>query len=184
MTDTIIGGIKRASGWSIVLGVLIILLGIIAMMAPLATGVIAVYILAWTAIFGGIAQIIYAFQAHSGGRTFLELILGVVYLIAGFYLVSHPLAGLLTLTLILGLLLVGYGIVALILAFQMRPAKGWGWVLFDAVVTVLLGCMIVAHWPINSVWIIGTLFGISILFRGITRLMISLALRRVASSVA
>ena len=66
----------------------------------------------------------------------------------------------------------------------MRPAKGWGWVLFDAVVTVLLGCMIVAHWPINSVWIIGTLFGISILFRGITRLMISLALRRVASSVA
>ena len=63
---------------------------------PLATGVIAVYILAWTAIFGGIAQIIYAFQAHSGGRTFLELILGVVYLIAGFYLVSHPLAGLLT----------------------------------------------------------------------------------------
>ena len=184
MTEAILGGIKRASGWSIVLGVLIILLGIVAMMAPLATGVVAVYILAWTAIFGGVAQIVYAFHAHSGGRIALEVILGVVYLAAGIYLVSNPLAGLLTLTLLLGVMLLGYGVVAVVLAFQMRPSKGWGWMLFDAAVTVILGLMIIAHWPINSVWVIGTLFGISILFRGITRLMISLAVRRVASAVA
>jgi uncharacterized membrane protein HdeD (DUF308 family) len=184
MTESVIGGIKRASGWSIALGVLIILLGIVAMMAPLASGVVVVSILAWTAIFGGVAQIIYAFQAHAGGRTVLEVILGLVMLIAGIYLFTHPLSGLLTLTLLLGLMLVGYGVVAVILALQMRPVKGWGWMLFDAVVTVILGVMIIAHWPINSVWIIGTLFGISILFKGITRLMISLAVRRVASAVA
>lgn len=184
MTEAILGGIKRASGWSIVLGVLIILLGIVAMMAPLATGVVAVYILAWTAIFGGVAQIVYAFHSHSGGRIALEVILGVVYLAAGIYLVSNPLAGLLTLTLLLGVMLLGYGVVAVVLAFQMRPAKGWGWMLFDAAITVILGLMIIAHWPINSVWVIGTLFGISILFRGISRLMISLAVRRVTSAVA
>jgi len=184
MTESVIGGIKRASGWSIVLGVLIIVLGFIAMMAPLATGVVAMSILAWTAIFGGVAQIVYAFQAHSGGRTLLEVILGVVYLAAGIYLMFHPLAGLLTLTLLLGCMLVGYGVIAVILAFQMRPTQGWGWVLFDAAITVLLGLMIIAHWPINSAWVIGTLFGITILFRGVSRLMISLGLRRVTSAVA
>jgi len=184
MTETILGGIKRASGWSIVLGVLIILLGIIAMMAPMATGVVVVYILAWTAIFGGVAQIVFAFQAHSGGRIALEVILGLVYLAAGIYLVTNPLAGLLTLTLLLGVMLLGYGVVAVVLAFQMRPLTGWGWALFDAAVTVVLGLMIIAHWPVNSVWVIGTLFGISILFRGVTRLMISLALRRASSAVA
>ena len=184
MSETVLGGIKRASGWSIVLGVLIILLGIIALMAPLATGVVAMSILAWTAIFGGVAQIVYAFQAYSGGRTVLEVILGVIYLAAGFYLFSHPLAGLLTLTLLLGMMLVGYGVIAVVLAFQMRPSQGWGWMLFDAAITVLLGVMIIAHWPMNSVWVIGTLFGISILARGVTRLMISLGIRRVTSAAA
>jgi uncharacterized membrane protein HdeD (DUF308 family) len=81
-------------------------------------------------------------------------------------------------------MLLGYGVVAVVLAFQMRPLTGWGWALFDAAVTVVLGLMIIAHWPVNSVWVIGTLFGISILFRGVTRLMISLALRRASSAVA
>ena len=184
MADSIVGGIKRASGWSIALGVLIILLGIIAMMAPMASGVVAVAILGWTAIFGGIAQIVFAFHAHSGGRKILEIILGVVYLVAGFYLISHPVAGLLTLTLLLGWMLMGYGILAVVLAFRMRPEHGWGWVLFDAVVTILVGIMILAHWPLNSAWVIGTLFGLSILFRGISRLIVSLAVRKVASALA
>ena len=183
MTETILGGIKRASGWSIALGVLIILLGIVAMMAPLASGVVVVSILAWTAIFGGVAQIIYAFQAHSGGRILLEVLLGVVYLAAGIYLVSHPLAGLMGMTLLLGCMLVGYGILAVALAFQMRPLQGWGWVLFDAIVTAILGLMIIGHWPSNSVWIIGTLFGLSILFSGITRLMVSWGVRNVTEAV-
>jgi len=97
---------------------------------------------------------------------------------------SHPLAGLLTLTLLLGVMLLGYGIVAVILAFQLRPEQGWGWVLFDAAITVLLGLMIIAHWPISSAWVIGTLFGISILSSGMTRLMVSMGIRRAASAVA
>ena len=184
MTEAILGDVKRASGWSIALGVLIVLLGILAMMAPLASGVVVVSILAWTAMIGGIAQIVYAFQTHSGGRTVLEVVLGAVYLAAGIYLMSNPIAGLLSLTLLLGCLLLGYGVVAVVLAFQMRPLQGWGWVLFDALVTVVLGLMIIAHWPSNSVWIAGTLFGLSIFFSGITRLMVSWGVRNVAAAAA
>jgi uncharacterized membrane protein HdeD (DUF308 family) len=44
--------------------------------------------------------------------------------------------------------------------------------------------MILAHWPLNSAWVIGTLFGLSILFRGISRLVVSLAVRKVTSALA
>jgi len=85
-------------------------------------------------------------------------------------------------TLVLASFLLVYGIFALVLAFQMRPLRGWGWVLFDGIITILLGILIWAHWPFNSDWVVGTLFGISIFISGVTRLMMSLAIRRVAQA--
>jgi len=182
MAEALLGGIKRASGWSIALGVLMIILGIIAMLAPWEFGIVIALIIGWMAIFNGVAQIIYGIRTHSGGRTVLEVILGLIYIVAGIYLLMHPVGGLLVLTLFLACFLLVYGIFALVLAFHMRPLPGWGWVLFDAIITILLGILIWAHWPLNSEWVVGTLFGISILVSGVTRLMISLAVRRLATA--
>ncbi len=184
MAEAILGGIKRASGWSVALGVLMIILGIIAMLAPWEFGIVIALIIGWTAIFNGVAQIIYGVRTHSGGRTVLEVILGLIYIIAGIYLLVHPVGGLLVLTIFLASFLIVYGIFALVLAFQMRPLHGWGWVLFDAIITILLGVLIWAHWPLNAEWVVGTLFGISILVSGVTRLMMSLAIRRMAAAAA
>ena len=184
MAEAVLGGIKRVSGWSIALGVLMIVLGIVAMLAPWEFGIVIALIIGWSAIFNGVAQIFYGIHTHTGGRTVLEVVLGLVYIVAGIYLLMHPVGGLLALTLLLACFLVVYGIFALVLAFHMRPLKGWGWVLFDAIITILLGVLIWAHWPLNSEWVVGTLFGISILVSGVTRLMISLAFRRMATAAA
>jgi uncharacterized membrane protein HdeD (DUF308 family) len=184
MAEAILGGIKRASGWSMALGVLMMVLGIIAMLAPWEFGIVIALIIGWMAIFNGVAQIIYAVRTHSGGRTILEVILGLIYIVAGIYLLLHPVPGLLVITIFLASLLIVYGIFALALAFHMRPLPGWGWVLFDAIVTILLGILIWAHWPMNSEWVVGTLFGISIFVSGVTRLMMSLAIRRISSAAA
>ena len=184
MAEAVLGGIKRVSGWSIALGVLMIVLGIIAMLAPWEFGIVIALIIGWSAIFNGVAQIFYGIRTHTGGRTVLEVVLGLVYIVAGVYLLSHPVGGLLALTLLLACFLVVYGIFALVLAFHMRPLTGWGWVLFDAIITILLGILIFKHWPFNSEWVVGTLFGISILISGVTRLMISLAFRRMATAAA
>lgn len=182
MAGPVAAAVKSASGWSIALGVLMIILGIIAMLAPWEFGIVIALIIGWMAIFNGIAQIIYGVRTHSGGRTLLEVILGIIYIIAGIYLLMHPVGGLLVLTLFLASFLIVYGIFALVLAFHMRPLTGWGWVLFDAIITILLGILIWAHWPVNAEWVVGTLFGISILVSGVTRLMVSLAFRRIAAS--
>jgi uncharacterized membrane protein HdeD (DUF308 family) len=184
MAEGIVGGIKRASGWSIALAVLMIILGIIAMLAPWEFGIVIALIIGWTAIFNGVAQIVYGIRIHSGGRTVLEVILGLIYIVAGIYLLLHPVGGLLVLTIFLASFLIVYGVFALVLAFQMRPLRGWGWVLFDAIITILLGVLIWAHWPLNAEWVVGTLFGISILVSGVTRLMMSLAIRRLTSAAA
>jgi len=184
MAEAILAGIKRASGWSIALGVLMIILGIVAMLSPWEFGIVIALIIGWMAIFNGVAQIIYGIRTHSGGRTVLEIILGLVYIIAGIYLLMHPVPGLLVITIFLASFLIVYGILALVLAFQMRPLPGWGWMLFDAIITILLGVLIWAHWPMNSEWLVGTLFGISIFVSGVTRLMMSLAIRRISTAVA
>jgi uncharacterized membrane protein HdeD (DUF308 family) len=184
MAEAVLDGMKKASGWSIALGVLMIIAGIIAMLEPGLSGLVITLVVGWCAIFNGFAQIVFAFRTHGGWHVLLEVILGIIYIIAGIYLLMHPVGGLLALTLILASFLLVYGIFALFLAFRMRPLKGWGWVLFDAIITILLGILIWAHWPWNSDWVVGTLFGISIFISGITRLMVSLAIRSVATSAA
>ena len=141
-----------------------------------------VYVVAWTAIFNGVAQLVYGFRAHSGGRLVLEILLGLLYIVAGVFILMHPAGGLLALTLIIASFLLVYGVVALVLAFQMRPHPGWGWVLFDAIITILLGALIWAHWPINSEWVVGTLVGISFIASGVSRLMLSIAVRKLAGT--
>ena len=184
MAEAVLDGIKRASGWSIVLAILMIIAGIIAMFAPWEAGLVITLVVGWSAIFNGCAQIVFGFRTHGGWHIALEVILGIIYIIAGIFLLMHPVGGLLALTLFLASFLLVYGIFALVLAFRMRPYRGWGWVLFDGIITILLGILIWAHWPFNSGWVVGTLFGISIFVSGITRLMVSLALRGVAKQAA
>jgi len=184
MADAVLDGMRRASGWSIALGILMIIAGIIAMFAPWEAGLVITLVVGWSAIFNGVAQIVFAFRTHGGWHVGLEVILGIIYIIAGIFLLMHPVGGLLALTLVLASFLLVYGLFALVLAFQLRPRLGWGWVLFDAIITLLLGLLIWAHWPFNADWVVGTLFGISIFMSGITRLMMSLALRRMTGQTA
>lgn len=99
----------------------------------------------------------------------------------GFYLLARPVAGLESLTLALVFYLVLEGVLEFVLSFQLRPLPGRGWLLFDGIVTLVLAAVIGSAWPISSVWAIGTLVGVSMFFSGITRLMLSVAARRIVA---
>jgi len=183
MAEAVAGSLKRGTAWSIALAILMIIVGVLAMLEPGIYGLFITYVVGWAAIFNGVVQIIYGVRTHGGWHVLLEVILGIIYIIAGIYLLMHPGAGLLALTIVIASFLLVYGIFALVLAFRIKPRTGWGWVLFDAIITILLGLLIWAHWPWNSGWVVGTLFGISIFVSGITRLMVSLALRSTANAL-
>jgi uncharacterized membrane protein HdeD (DUF308 family) len=65
-----------------------------------------------------------------------------------------------------------------VLFFKIRGRRNAGWVLVDAIITLLLGILIWAQWPSSSGWAIGTLVGVSLIFSGISRLMLSSAAAR------
>jgi len=174
--------VNRAVGWSIVLSVLMIVAGILAIIVPPASGIAATILVGWLMVFSGVAHMVFAWRAYSGWGLFWETILGILYVAAGGYILLHPVAGLASLTIVLAACLLLESVLEFILAFQLRPLSGSGWLLFDAIITLILAIMIWRTWPASTLWVVGTLVGISMLFGGVTRLMISLATRRVVSA--
>jgi uncharacterized membrane protein HdeD (DUF308 family) len=165
------------------MGVLSAILGVFLIAYPLATATITTVLLAWTLIFVGIAQFVFALHSHTPGNFFLKLLAGLLYGITGVALAFAPLAGVEALTGLLGTLLLVQAGLATVTAFQIRPLEGWGWFLADAAASFFMGILILARWPSSSVWAIGTLVGVAVLIGGITRIMIASKIRSGASSV-
>jgi uncharacterized membrane protein HdeD (DUF308 family) len=89
-----------------------------------------------------------------------------------------------SLTLVLASLFLVEGILDIVLFFKMRPMHGSTWVLLDGIITLLLGLMIYAQWPSSSAWAIGTMVGISMIFSGVARVMMSLAVRKTTNKAS
>ncbi|HKD80698.1 MAG TPA: HdeD family acid-resistance protein [Candidatus Angelobacter sp.] len=183
LRDNLSGEVKSRAGWGIFLGIVTVLLGILLLAFPLATATVTTIVLGAVLIVVGVIDLVQALRSHTAGNAFLRLLLGIGYGFVGILLIANPLWGVAVLTIILGAVLLFEAAMALILAFQTRPASGWGWLLFDAVITALLGILILAHWPASAIWAIGTLVGVAVLMRGITRIALSIGLRRVVGRV-
>ena len=176
--------IKKASGWFIGIAVVFILLGMLAIIEPGVAGLAVTILIGWLLIFGGGAHLAAAFSGGGAGRVIWQVLVGIVYIVGGLYFLTHPLLGLGTLTLLLGVVIVAEAVFELIAYFRARGSQGSGWLLVNALITLLLGGLIWLHWPSSSVWVIGTLVGVNLLMTGISRLMFGLAVRKLVSRVA
>jgi uncharacterized membrane protein HdeD (DUF308 family) len=168
---------KKSVGWSVGISLLLILAGFLAIAIPQAAGIAVSALFGWLLVLSGTGHLLFAFHTRSFGGLVWELLLGILYFFMGAYLLLYPVAGLATVTFALAIYLFAEGILELILSLQARSRSGWIWLEFDALVTLILAMLILRPWPSDSEWVIGTLVGISMLFSGISRLMLSLAAR-------
>ena len=159
---------RTRRGWSIVAGVLLIIVGLEALAAPYLAALVAAFWVAWGLVFGGVAELISAYS--SSENRLWKALLGLLYLFAGIYILVHPGSGLLALALMLAWVFLVQGVISIFGALQLRPVPGWGWWLFDGVITLLLAFLIFSGWPQNSVRIIALLVGISLIISGANRL--------------
>jgi len=165
---------KKGINGSLLMGVLLIVLGLVAIAQPAVSTIFAETWFALILVSAGAAKLTYAFQTRDSGGFVWKLLLSILYIAIGVMLFVSPLKGVLTLTLLLGSFLLTEGVFNLILAFRLRGQQNWTWVLVDGIITLLLGGMIWFQWPFNAPWLIGTLVGVSVLFTGISRVMLSL----------
>jgi uncharacterized membrane protein HdeD (DUF308 family) len=176
--------VRKSLGWSIALSILMILAGILAIVIPPAAGIAITVLFGWLLIFSGIAHWVFGWQTRSTGGLIFELLLGIVYVAAGGYLLWNPITGMVTLTLALAIYLFAESILEFILAVRLRPMPGSGWLFVDSIITLVLAIIIYRTWPANAGWVLGIIVGFSMLFSGFSRLMLSLAARRLVSDIA
>jgi uncharacterized membrane protein HdeD (DUF308 family) len=176
-----LGTAKRFTGWYIVAAILFIILGMFAIIEPTVAGLGVAILVGWLLVFGGIAHFVMAFQGGSAKRVTYQVILGIVFLLAGVYMLMNPVLTLHTLTLVLAGVIFIAGIFEFIGYFQIEQASGW--LLVNGIAAVVVGVLIWIHWPSSSVWAIGTLVGINLLFTGVARLMMGIAGRRIIGRV-
>ena len=176
--------VRQASTASILWGILLIIFGVVAVGSPFLAAVAVSVLLAWLIILAGAVHLMLAFRAHGAGSLIWKLLVGLAYVFFGGYLLMHPVVGVASLTLVLASLFLVEGVLDIVLFFSMRSVGGSSWVLVDGIVTLLLGLMIYMRWPSSSAWAIGTLVGVSMIISGVTRVMLSLAVRKASSAVS
>lgn len=176
--------VKESALLLMVLGFGMAVLGVLAMAAPLITGVAVGIVVGVLIIAGGLAQAFYALKAKSWGSGTLGVLLGALAILCGILMLGHPLFGLAFLTLVLAVYFIVDGIFEIAFAFKLKPLTGWGWTLVSGVVSLFLGFLIWTQWPISGAWAVGLLVGINICFSGWSLIALGAAARRVASDVA
>lgn len=163
---------RRSIRISVGMSLLLILLGVLALTLPGALGVAVAILVLWTIVFSGLAHIVYAWNARGTGDLLWGLSVGLVYLIAGFFLMLDPRESLASLTLVLVVLFLLEAGAMLGAFYRLRHLPGAGWLLLNAALAGILGSLIAVNWPSSSLWAIGTLLGVNLLFSGGTRLML------------
>jgi len=177
MTTTTEALPRRASTWSILLSILLIIFGFLAITFPFFTSIGTGQVVGLLLLIGGLVQFVQAFQSTGIGHIVWKLVIAAFYFVAGAYLLSHPVLGLAALTLALAAFFFAKSMVDVAAYFSTRKSGASGWILVDGIVTLLLSLMIWSRWPAGSLWVAGTLVGIGMVWTGVTRLMMALAFR-------
>ena len=175
--------LKKASGWGMAWGILTILIGLFAIGSPLASGLAVTLVIGISLLAAGVSMLVFAFQAPSLGKILLKLLFAGLTVVAGIVILSQPGIALAQLTLLLGAFFLVDGFLGFVVAWNMKPQQGWGWMTVNAFVTFALGIMILKGWPEASLFVVGILVGIRLVFAGITMLTMGTAGRQLAKSL-
>lgn len=167
-----LGHLRSSWWWFLVLGVLLVLCGTIAVLFPVITSVAAIHVLAIVLMVGGVATIVTAFWAGKWSGVLVQLLVGVLYLAAGFVVSERPVISILVLTMFLAMSFIVLGAFRALAAMMIRFPQ-WGWALLNGAITMLVGIIIYRQLPIDALWVVGLLVGVEMLFNGWTWIMLS-----------
>jgi uncharacterized membrane protein HdeD (DUF308 family) len=165
-------------------GVLCVLSGVFSILVPVAASISAAVLVGWALLFGGVFQLLHAFRRDAGWDMAIRLVVAVLTVIAGIWLLLAPLAGTITLTIVLVAWLWATGAIRLAEWWHMRGLEGSWTLALHGLLNILLGALIWADFPSSAAWAIGLLVGISLLLWGIDLIFLAVMGRRLARAHA
>src|SRR5271166_6448847 len=169
--------------WLVALGIALIVLGTILLGSPVIATLATVTALGVLILVGGGMEVVGAFWCQEWSGFFLALLSGILGVVVGLMLLGNPIQGGITLTVLLASFLFVGGIFKAVAAIAHR-FESWGWLLLSGVIDVVLGVLIWRELTISGLTIIGGLVGISLIFRGVSWLMVGFARKRIPGRAA
>jgi uncharacterized membrane protein HdeD (DUF308 family) len=166
--------VRQHRTWFLVMGVILIVLGVIAIGSAELMTMVSVLLFGWLLLFAGVFEIVHGFARRAWGGFFVNLIAGLLYAVTGLLMVSHPGIAAITLTLMIAMLLIVAGTFRIFVAFA-TPIHHRGWLVLNGAISLILGSCILDSWPVSGVWVIGLFIGIDMVFDGWTEVMLALS---------
>jgi uncharacterized membrane protein HdeD (DUF308 family) len=169
--------LKKYRLWYMIYGLILIALGLFAIAMPYVATIAVELTVGWLLVIGGVLGLIASFSGGQSAPGFWwNLLIAILSLLAGVALLWHPVAGTVTLTLILVAYLISGGVAKALMAINMRNPlpKAWGWMLFSALVDIGLAVLIMSGWPGTAGWVIGLFVGINLLMTGVALVIASI----------
>lgn len=170
---------KNSWGWFFAWGIALIILGALAISYAMSTTIVSIIVLGAILAISGIVIIIDTLKSNhnQGAAFFLPLGIGVLYLLTGIMLIKGPIAGSITLTLLLAIFYIVIGLVRTVYCLS-HSVVNKAWRLASSIITLLLGILILAQWPASGSFIIGLFIGVDLIFTGWLYMVAALAVKR------
>jgi uncharacterized membrane protein HdeD (DUF308 family) len=172
--------LKKRWMWFVGLGVVLIVLGVIALGASVFVTLASMLLIGWLLIGGGVLEVIHAFACKEWSGFFIDLLTGLLYVAVGFMIVANPEISAVSLTLLIALFLIFGGIFKIAVAIINRY-EHWVWLLLYGVVTLALGISIWRQWPLSGLWVVGLFVGIDMILNGWSLVMLGLVAKRLST---
>ncbi len=151
-------------------GILFTLLGMLAVALPGISTLSTELFLGWLIFFSGVIQAYRTFKTRSSQGFYGSLITSILYIIFGVLLVLNPIAGVISITILLALFFILEGISKIYFAFELRHFHQWGWFIVSGLLSIAMAVIIWAGWPSSAFWVLGLLVGINLIFFGLSLL--------------
>lgn len=178
----VFGELEKNWGWLLLFGLASIVLGTIGLGMTFLLTEVSVVFFGALLLVGGVLQLLDAIKCRGWKSIAWHVLIALLYVAAGLVMMLRPVLASLSLTLIIAYALIAIGVLRAVMAFQLRPSKGWWWPLLSGVVSVVLGVLILLEWPQSGLWVIGLFIAVELIFNGWSYLFVALAARAAAKA--
>ncbi len=180
----VFGALERNWGWLLALGIVFIVLGTIGIGMAVVLTIASLFVFGVLLIAAGVLQLFEVFKNSGWKSTLWHVLLGVLYILGGIEVLNNPVLASKVLTFVLAVTVVAIGIVRIVLALQHRGSAGWVFTLLGGIISIVLGALIYASWPVSALWLIGMYVAVDLIVSGWSYVLLALAARRAARTAA
>ena len=182
--EATLGVLRDRWGWFLGIGIVFVVLGTFGVLTAVLFTLVSVVMFGALLVAGAILQAIDAYRAVGRKSRISHAVIALLYAIAGILMLADPVDASVALTLVLALALMVVGLIRLVMAYQMRPARGWGWALAAGIASLLLGGIILIGWPHTALWVIGLIVAIELIVNGWMCIFLAFAARNAGRRTA